>query len=463
MRLFHRPHRWPLTVQMSLLFASAIAMMLASVSVLMYSELVRDLQSKETAELKSDLQVQLKVLAAVAAHRRPDYWQREWQESRNAYGRFAWQLVAADGTVRDASTNWSDFTRRQARQAATARQVLVDAVRIDRAAGAGAMLRGALDVSQDMQLLHAYRRKVLNIGLLAIALAAGLAWPLVKFGLAPLDRFSEAIGRAQVPAMTQRWPAELRQLAAAFDDMLATLDRSYARISHVSSSLAYELRSPINNLMTASGVTLARARTPAVYQETLEVVVEEGNRLSHLLASMLFVVRAERGEQAVKPERLSLADEFRRLVEFFEVSFEERGVTLGAEGACELFADPLLLRRALSILLTHVLHRAGTGDAVWLSCAMRHETIVASVHTNGAGIAPEHMAFAFDRFHQADPACNPSRSIGVELAVVRSILALHGGTAIASSCPMEGACIDLCFPAVASRSPRHSFINASSI
>jgi two-component system heavy metal sensor histidine kinase CusS len=75
--------------------------------------------------------------------------------------------------------------------------------------------------------------------------------------------------------------------------MLARLEQSFEQLTRFSSDLAHEFRSPINNLVAAASVTLARARDPAEYQNTLEVVVEEGERLSRMVASMLFLARAD--------------------------------------------------------------------------------------------------------------------------------------------------------------------------
>lgn len=64
-------------------------------------------------------------------------------------------------------------------------------------------------------------------------------------------------------------------------------ERSFDQLERFSSDLAHEFRSPINNPVAAASVTPARARNAAEYQNTLEVVVEEGDRLSRMVWSML--------------------------------------------------------------------------------------------------------------------------------------------------------------------------------
>ena len=141
------------------------------------------------------------------------------------------------------------------------------------------MLRGVLDVSQDQLVLSAYRTKLAGVIALAILLSAGAGWILARRGLAPVRAISRDIGRINAEKLHARissdaWPSDLRVLASTFDDMLARLEQSFEQLTRFSSDLAHEFRSPINNLVAAASVTLARARDPIEYQSTLEVVVD---------------------------------------------------------------------------------------------------------------------------------------------------------------------------------------------
>jgi signal transduction histidine kinase len=67
------------------------------------------------------------------------------------------------------------------------------------------------------------------------------------------------------------------------------------------------------------------------------------------------------------------------------------------------------------------------------------------VEDDGAGIAPEHLPFVFDRFYRADSVRNVGAGTGLGLAIVRSILRLHGGTADIASEPGKGTVVTLTF------------------
>ena len=469
--------RWSLTARVSLFFGIATAVIVVGVSVMMYSELVEQLRDKEETELRDDLQIQRDVLEHVARKQVPSQWQHEWGEYQENYQKFAWQLLAPDRRVLAASSNtavfgdalahaamrpgfvrWADRSRQPVRY-----YLVLDAV-VDRPGreaerlGApplgpgGTVLRGVLDVSQDQHVLSAYRARLAGVIALAIVLSGGAGWLLARRGLAPVRAISREIGRINAEKLHARiaseaWPSDLRVLASAFDDMLARLEQSFEQLTRFSSDLAHEFRSPINNLVAAASVTLARARDPAEYQNTLEVVVEEGQRLSRMVSSMLFLARADNAGQHLHLERVALADEFRKLADFYEIAAEELGVTLTTHGEAELAADPVLLRRALSNLLTNALRYTPRGGTVRLSATRERDAVVIAVSDDGGGIAAEHLPFLFDRFYRADAARSSADSTGLGLAVVRSIAELHGGTAEVTSTQGTGSTFTLRFPA----------------
>jgi two-component system heavy metal sensor histidine kinase CusS len=456
--------RWSLRTRLSLFFGVAIAAIVVGVSVMMYAELVHQLHEKEELEMQDDLQIQMEVFKSLAKRQRPTQWQHEWSEQQEDGGRFAWQLTGPGGAVLQASPNAAAFgagfarpdrprhdQRVQDGAGGKPRFLLVASLDAERIAGPGTRLRGALDVSQDERVLRRYLRKLALVVAATTCAAAGLGWLLVWRGLAPLRAISAAIGRINANGLHTRiadetWPSDLRQLALAFDDMLARLERSFDQLSRFSSDLAHEFRSPINNLVAAASVTLGRARDVGEYQNTLEVMVEEGNRLSRMVSSMLFLARADNAQQTVRREALEAREEFARLIAFFEVMADELGVDLRAEGDCRLMADAMLLRRALSNLLSNALRYTPRGGTVTLRAAVDGDTGVLAVVDNGCGIAPEHLPHLFDRFYRADPARSAPDSTGLGLAVVRSIAELHGGAVTVSSEPGKGAAFALRLP-----------------
>lgn len=470
------PRRWSLTARLTLFFGLAVAVIIAGVSVMMYSALVYELHDKEEAELNDDLQIQRDVLEHLAVDQAPTAWEEEWREYQEDYQKFAWQLLAPGRVVKGAASNAPafigalagagpapGFVRWREGEGDAERHFLVreiavhtrgpEAIKLNGPpiGPPGTLLRGALDVTRDQHVLEGYRARLLGVVALAIVLSAGAGRLLARRGLAPVRAISNEIGRINAEKLHARianeaWPSDLRVLAESFDDMLARLETSFEQLTRFSSDLAHEFRSPINNLVAAASVTLARARDPAEYQATLEVVVDEGQRLSRMVSSMLFLARADNAGQHLHPERIALAGEFRKLVDFYGIAAEEQGITLEAQGEAEVVADPLLLRRALSNLLTNALRYTPRGGTVRLSAVKEGNKIVIAVQDDGSGIAPEHLPFLFDRFYRADAARSASDNTGLGLAVVRSIAELHGGSADVASTLGKGSVFSLRLP-----------------
>src|SRR5205823_1466609 len=101
---------------------------------------------------------------------------------------------------------------------------------------------------------------------------------------------------------------------------------------------------------------------------------------------------------------------------------------ISSSGDSVIRADPFLLRRALSNLITNALRHTSPGGEIRLCSKDAAESVAISVTDTGSGISPEHLPHLFERFYRADSARSSSESTGLGLAVVKSIVELHGGT-----------------------------------
>jgi two-component system, OmpR family, heavy metal sensor histidine kinase CusS len=316
----------------------------------------------------------------------------------------------------------------------------------------GWRIQAALNATAHETLLAGYRRDlglVLATGLLLAALAG--AW-ITRRGLRPLADITRATERVGVEHLdyriqTGRWPEELASLASAFDRMLERLQQSFERLSQFSADLAHELRTPINNLMGEAQVTLSRTRAPAEYARVLQSALEEYSRLARMIDSMLFLAQADQARLALERVPLDARAEFQAVVDFYQALADEQRVELICEGNATILADPLLLRRALSNLLSNALKYTGSGGRITLRAGAAPDSApVLTVIDTGSGIAAEHLTKLGDRFYRADPSrSNSPEGAGLGLAIVKSIIALHGGRLVVESAPGRGTEASLLF------------------
>ena len=268
-----------------------------------------------------------------------------------------------------------------------------------------------------------------------ILLTGVLAWIAARRGLEPVRRIATLAGSISASRLGDRLsleavPAELSDLASAFNAMLARLEDSFRRLSYFSSDLAHELRTPVGNLVTETEVALSRARSADEYREVLYSNLEEYNRLSRMIGDMLFLAKADNGLIVPRRETVNLDAETRELFAFYDALAEEKGVGLVLEGAGTILGDRLMIRRALSNLLSNALRYTLRGNSIKVSIDRLDsgETRLA-IENPVEDIPPEHLPRLFDRFYRVDASRHKtSDGTGLGLPITKSIVQAHQGT-----------------------------------
>ena len=303
------------------------------------------------------------------------------------------------------------------------------------AGGGGSYTVGvAQDIEHHALFMDTFR-SMLGIAIALAALAmAGLGWIVTRWGLLPLRQVTDTVAGISAERLGARLPAsglpaELMPLAAAFNAMLARLDDSFRRLSEFSSDIAHELRTPISNLMTQTQVALSGARDNNEYKEILYSSLEEYERMAQMVGDMLYLAQADNGLLTPGRESVNLADETQGLFDYFEAWAEERGVSLALAGSASVPGDRLMLRRALSNLLSNAIRHTPSGQTVRVSLAMHGDKAVITVENPGPEIPAAHLPRLFDRFYRIDPSRQrKGDGAGLGLAIVKSIIDAHGGS-----------------------------------
>jgi len=314
-------------------------------------------------------------------------------------------------------------------------------------------LHVALDVERTTVVLRRYAwllAIVLGVGVILSALASRLVARVAVRPVHDIARQVRAItvNRLAQPALSSNpWPVELQGLASDFDEMLARLGDTFDRLSGFDADLAHALRNPINNLRGSTEVTLARSRTPEEYQQALGSNLEELERLSRLIAGLLFIARSEDPRQAIQRSSFSVRRELDAVQEFYEALAAEHGVTTVCEGNAEIVGDPMLFRRAVRNLLANALKHTPRGGSISMTAESRPDGgVLVIVRDSGEGMAAAHLPHVFDRFYRAhEVSGGDTAGIGLGLAIVQSIMRLHGGTVSITSEVGVGTTVTLRF------------------
>lgn len=294
-------------------------------------------------------------------------------------------------------------------------------------------------LSEREQMLASYRlRLYLAVGLGA-ALAFALGLLLLRRGLLPLRQLSESVRGIDLRSLDKRLetcgiPAEFHEPVQALNAMLARLEESFQRLSQFSADLAHEIRTPLHNLLGSNGLALNQPRSTAEYQEVLASNMEEFERLTRMAENLMFLARAEQAERALQLRQLELARVGEELCDYFEALADDREIRLENALCGQLLADQQLLQRALGNLLANAVRHADPGSPISLRRVDTPGLCWLQVHNQGPPIASQHLGKLFDRFYRVDPSrAEPGDSGGLGLAIVRSIMLLHGGQVRVSS------------------------------
>ena len=291
-----------------------------------------------------------------------------------------------------------------------------------------------LDITHHQHFLQRMQHLIwLTVGLSALATALLGAWA-ARSGLRPLRRMGEVAASVSAHSLTQRlpqqhMPAELAELAQAFNAMLGRLDDAFQRLSAFSADIAHELRTPLSNLLTHTQVILTQPRALEDYREALHSNLEELQWMAQLVNDMLYLAKADHGLLIPKREPLALADEVQALLEFFALLAEDAHISLVHEGEAHTAGDRGMLRRALSNLLDNALRFTPAGGEVRVTMAETAPGVTVTVENSGEGIPAALLPRLFDRFYRADPARHEGSSehAGLGLAITQSIVRAHGG------------------------------------
>ena len=309
-------------------------------------------------------------------------------------------------------------------------------------------LQLAQDRTHDERFANHYA--ALLTGMLGCAVdLRGIAYLVTRRGLRPLRQLAESVDRVAATHLNERvsvaaWPNELQPLALGFNKMLDRLEESFTRLSHFSADLAHELRTPIAILRGEAEGALTKLRTAENYREVIESSLEELQRLSAMIDNLLFLARADTSGSFDRTyfDGRAVIEKVR---EFYESISQDQDVELRCTGEGEVYAEPVLFRRALINLVTNALRFTSSGGSVTVALARGNGESNVSVTDTGCGISSDHVPHVFNRFFRGAAPRN-SQGTGLGLAIVKSIMQIHEGDVSVQSELNKGTVVTLSFP-----------------
>ena len=271
---------------------------------------------------------------------------------------------------------------------------------------------------------------------LAFLLVFGLlgGWLLAGRMLGPLSRITEATRLAANGSLSHRirLPGrsdEFRELADAFDTMLARLEAQVAEQRRFAANASHELRTPL--AITQTLLEVARGDLHRDSGELVDRLYAVNTRAIELTEALLLLSRADQRSFAADEVDLSLIAE--EATETLLPLAERRGVTIATSGNITptLGSHPLLLQMTMNLLHNAIVHNQPEHGTVQVNTAVRPESVVLTVENSGEELSPQLVLTLTEPFQRGTERIRSDHAgVGLGLAIVKSIAQAHDGTLI---------------------------------
>jgi signal transduction histidine kinase len=325
----------------------------------------------------------------------------------------------------------------------------------------------------DTRLSAAVNDVWIRLGILLVVVVVLTATALQRQVLRPLSRLMigiQSLGRGEPgPPLPVGRRDELGRVAEAFNEMAAQLEGAQRRLlaeseraleleqqlrqaetlavaGKLASALAHEVGTPLNIISGRAEFLQASARLNEGGRRDLEIIVDQIDRISKIIRSLLDTVRPQKLEIQPTP----LAEVLDRVLPLLRHPARRRGVALVASVPPDLppmLADPAQLQQVLINLVLNALDVTPAGGRVEIgarpSRVRERPGVAITVADTGAGIPRELLSKVFEPFFTTKPA---GQGTGLGLAICRDIVKAHSGEIGVESAPASGTTFTVWIP-----------------
>ncbi len=285
--------------------------------------------------------------------------------------------------------------------------------------------------------------------LLVFGLVAG--WFLAGRMLAPLDRIAEATRLATTGSLTHRIQLpgrrdEFRELADAFDAMLARLESHVAQQQRFAANASHELRTPL--AITQTLLDVARNERGRGNDELVDRLHAVNARAIDFTEALLLLSRAD--QRSFVPEQVDLSLIVEEAIETLVPFAEQRGITVEASGdATPTTGSPaLLLQMTTNVVNNAIIHNLPEKGTVWVTTRADPNGVELTVENTGEQLTPRLADTLAEPFQRGSNRIRTDHAgVGLGLAIVKSITQAHDGTLTITPRPAGGLRVTVQLPA----------------
>jgi signal transduction histidine kinase len=245
-----------------------------------------------------------------------------------------------------------------------------------------------------------------------------------------------------------------------FNESLARLEGAFAQLRRFTADASHELRTPLTAIRSVGEVALQRSLSAAAYREVIGSMLEEVDRLTRLVESLLTLTRGESGRVQPALEVVDLSGLALSVVEHLRVLAEEKEQSVTIDAAAEVPAacDPAILRLGLINVLDNAIKYTPQRGAIRVEVReIPSGEAAIEVEDTGLGISAVHQGRIFERFYRVDEGRSREEGgTGLGLATARWAVEVNGGRIELESEEGKGSLFRIVLPMVVrAPSPGH--------
>jgi heavy metal sensor kinase len=277
---------------------------------------------------------------------------------------------------------------------------------------------------------------VLVLGLPLIVALAGLGgYVLARRALSPIDHLAGEARRITAERLHERLSVpnehdEVGRLAAVINDAFARLESSFDQLRRFTADASHELRTPLSVIRGVGENVLRETRTPAEYKDAMGSMLEEVDRLTRLVDTLLKLSRGDAGTIRLTPDIFELGELTRDVVSSLSILAEERQQRLRVVAAenVRVSADRLVLRDAIANVVDNAIKYGPSRSTIDVRVDADGDHATLTVADAGPGIPAQHRERIFDRFYRVDEGrSRDTGGTGLGLAIARWAVEANGG------------------------------------
>lgn len=296
---------------------------------------------------------------------------------------------------------------------------------------------------------------VLGVGLpIVVVLVVITGYVVSARALKPVDTMAKRAAEITADHLNERLIIqnpydELGKLGTAFNDTLARLENSFDQLRRFTADASHELRTPLTAIRSVGEVSLQKQGDPKYYRDIIGSMLEETNRLTKLVDSLLTMSRADAGRVQLHLSETGLLGLARESASLLEVLAEEKEQRLLVEGdaALSVMADRTILRQALVNLIDNAVKYSPVKGEIHVRVKENGHDALIEVEDHGPGIPPEHRSRIFERFYRVDKArTRAAGGSGLGLSIAQWAVTANEGRIDVQTAPGQGSIFRILLP-----------------